>query len=253
MEEQRLPPDPTMQAIDDGEPVFHGRPAVIAPWPDMADNCCFVTARYEWQKNGEASRQTDVTLPPFIAHSAPRRRAEFIAGQACAREALRHVTGEAITPGRDSDRAPIWPQGTVGSVSHCNGRAIAVAARCQHYSSLGIDIERILTAPEAKDIASQVLTENERRKLPYGRETFAISLAFSAKESLFKALYPLVRQFHSFHAAEFRLDETTAQARLHLTTDWSAQWQRGRAFEIRFRRFNTYILTCISIPSDLSG
>ncbi|PXG03701.1 4'-phosphopantetheinyl transferase, partial [Brucella abortus] len=164
----------------------------------------------------------------------------------------------AVMPGRGDDHAPIWPPGMVGSISHSKGCAIAVAARQSRYLGLGIDIERLQTESSARKIAPQILGESELRQLPEAGRAFLVSLAFSAKESLFKALYPAVQQFQSFHAAAFSFDGDRQQACLELAVDWSAQWRRGQRFPIRFFCRDGFILTCtaiaaISCRSEMSG
>jgi len=224
---------------------------VMPPWPEMQEYCHFVMANYSCQDHARFPYFLDIKLPHFIRRAAPRRQAEFVAGRFCAREALHRLTGKIITPGYATDRTPIWPYGIVGSISHSHGHAIAVVASCTHYQGIGVDVERILTEEEIKDIAPQILTENEMQTLSRSKKTFPVSLAFSAKESLFKALYPMVQKFQNFYAAELVFDELSNQVRLQLTIDWSNQWRLGTKFDVYFHHFNGFILTCITIPHSL--
>src|SRR5690606_13013148 len=57
-------------------------------------------------------------LPAEIAAARPRRRAEYAAGRIAARAALRRLTGQAALIGMGPDRLPLWPKGTIGSISH---------------------------------------------------------------------------------------------------------------------------------------
>lgn len=216
------------------------RPEIIVPWQSLADSCGFAAMRYAWDDSGSASR------------TSPRRRAEFRAGRRCAGEAMRLVTGRRLLPRRvKTERAPIWPEGMTGAISHCNGYAVAVAAHRDRQACLGIDIERLLDAEEARSIAPQVLSEGEWQA--FGRAAdaaFLTSLAFSAKESLFKALYPTVREFRDFHAAELVLQGGRSGPLLRLRADWSQRWPRGRMFDLKFRRGRRFVLTCVAIPPD---
>ncbi|HWS27500.1 MAG TPA: hypothetical protein VN259_13150, partial [Xanthomonadales bacterium] len=73
----------------------------------------------------------------------PRRR-EFLAGRLAAHAALTAL-GERGAVGRQG-RAPVWPQGCSGSISHANGCAVAVAASARHWQALGIDLEAPIKA-----------------------------------------------------------------------------------------------------------
>jgi len=89
-----------------------------------------------------------------------------------------------------------------GSISHTVGYAVAVAARGTS-RSLGIDAELIGAVDD--DVASIAFTAAERRR---GRALVDIpddlgrTLMFSAKEALFKAQYPLSRQWLDFDQVE---------------------------------------------------
>jgi len=216
------------------------RPEIVVPWRSLADSCGFAAMRYAWSDSCGAGR------------TSPRRRAEFRAGRRCAGEALRLVTGRRLLPRREkAERAPIWPEGTAGAISHCDGYAVAVAAYRDRQACLGIDIERLLDAEEAQAIGLQVLTEGETQAFGHGADAaFLTSLAFSGKESLFKALYPMVREFRDFHAAELVLQGGGGWPLLRLRADWSQRWPRGRTFDLKFRRGRRFVLTCIAIPPD---
>lgn len=216
------------------------RPEIVVPWRSLADSCGFAAMPYVWDDSCRAGR------------TSPRRRAEFRAGRRCAREALRLVTGRRLLLRREkTERAPIWPEGMAGAISHCDGYAVAVAAQRDRHACLGIDIERLFDAEEARAIAPQVLTEEERQAFGQDRDTaFLTSLAFSGKESLFKALYPMVREFRDFHAAELVLQGSRGGPLLRLRADWSQRWPRGRTFDLKFRRGRRFVLTCVAIPPD---
>src|SRR5690606_26441508 len=117
----------------------------------------------------------------------------FLAGRLCAREALQQLNAERSVPAVGTDGAPQWPAGVVGSISHGGGRALAVVGSTQRYAGLGLDIERWLPAARAERLHGEILTPAELQR---GEADLAwlTTLTFSLKESLFKALYPLVRQ-----------------------------------------------------------
>jgi enterobactin synthetase component D len=130
------------------------------------------------------------------ALAAPRRR-DYVAG----RTAL-HLALATAAPILSDDRgAPILPAGWVGSVSHKGGCAAALIAPAGR-GHLGVDLE--LAAPPRQDIARRILTPREQAALPdRGR---AVTLRFSIKEAIYKAIDPYVRRYVGF--TEVELDVT---------------------------------------------
>jgi len=125
----------------------------------------------------------------IIRNAAEKRRRDFRAGRACARLALAAlgVQGTAIPSG--PRREPLWPPGIVGSITHCPGYVAAAVTLREHLLALGIDAEERGAA--GNDLEPFICTPAELdryRDLEYPHWR---TLVFSAKESLFKALYPL--------------------------------------------------------------
>lgn len=124
-----------------------------------------------------------------LGRAALVRRREFAAGRHCARAALSRLGmapgAIAITVG--AGRAPAWPGGVVGSISHAGGWAGAVVARRQDYGALGFDMERCGAVLPA--LYGLILTAREASRLAREDEG---TLIFCAKEATYKALHPLV-------------------------------------------------------------
>jgi 4'-phosphopantetheinyl transferase EntD len=139
------------------------------------------------------------------------RRHEFALGRACARHALA-VLGVPGPVLRGDDRAPIWPPGVVGSLTHCDALCAAAVAREGDIVAIGLDAE--LDAPLSDRLARRVCTSAERlhlARLP-GREPGAWGkLAFSAKESFYKAWYTLARTGLGFRDVEVSIDPDAAR------------------------------------------
>ncbi|WP_218809723.1 enterobactin synthase subunit EntD, partial [Klebsiella variicola] len=113
-----------------------------------------------------------------------KRQAEHLAGRIAAVYALREV-GEKQPPAIGDQRQPLWPTPWFGSISHCAQRALAVIAD----RPVGVDIERRFTPQMAAELEESIISPAEktallRSELPY---PLALTLAFSAKESGFKA------------------------------------------------------------------
>lgn len=181
-----------------------------------------------------------------------KRKTEFLAGRICARTALHHLTGEPFVPPIGEDRAPQWPIGTVGSITHGAGWAGAVVARQLHWDGLGLDIERILIPERADRLANEILTPNEQQRLARlndSERALLVTRTFSLKESLFKALYPLVRQRFYFQDAEVLNTTAEGTARLRLLIDLSQTWHHGVELDGQFASFDGYLLSLVGVPA----
>lgn len=189
-------------------------------------------------------------ITPLAAVS--KRQTEFLAGRICAHEALRRLTGMPTIPAVAEDRSPCWPTGVTGSITHGAGWAAAVAARAEHWRGLGLDVEKLLPVARADRLAGEILTPRELEgyaELPDMQRALQVTLTFSIKESLFKALYPLVRKRFYFQEAELIHQGADGQARLRLLSDLSQEWHTGAELEGQFVLFDGYLLSLVSIPA----
>jgi len=136
-----------------------------------------------------------------VARSSPRRRREFAAGRACAHAALERLGVASPTVPAGPDRAPIWPDGFVGSISHADGECIAVAGRADGQWHPGIDIEAVGRITD--DIATITFTAVERRRFAAADDADAVVTAsFAAKEALYKAQHPITGSWVGFSDVE---------------------------------------------------
>lgn len=123
--------------------------------------------------------------------AAPRRRVQFIAGRTCARWALHRLGLPSAELPRAESGAACWPDGIGGSIAHCDGCAVAVAAPIAQWRGFGIDVEPAAPLPE--DAAVIALTPAERAAigaLPGGYARWSRAL-FCAKECVHKLVNPL--------------------------------------------------------------
>jgi enterobactin synthetase component D len=179
-----------------------------------------------------------------------KRQTEYLAGRLCAREALARLTGTGVAPASGEDRAPQWPAGTLGSITHGSGWAGAVVGHSTDWRGLGLDIEQVMPASRAERLAGEILTANELfrlEELPSEQRAQRISLTFSIKESLFKALYPQVLRHFYFHDAELLSVTADNKVRLRLLIDLHADWPAGSEVEGQFAEFDGYLLSLVSI------
>ncbi|WP_017975927.1 4'-phosphopantetheinyl transferase family protein [Actinopolyspora halophila] len=134
---------------------------------------------------------------PFVARAVHKRRREFTVARGCARRALAGLDhGEVAVPS-GTNREPLWPEGVVGSITHCTGYCASAVAREGAVRSLGIDAETGGELPPG--VLEQVTVEGEREllsRLPADRNWDR--LLFSAKESVYKAWFPLTGRWLGF-------------------------------------------------------
>ncbi|MBX3712888.1 MAG: 4'-phosphopantetheinyl transferase superfamily protein [Lysobacter sp.] len=138
-----------------------------------------------------------------VARAVPKRRLEFAAGRQLARRLLDDMgQGIEALPG-DADRVPRWPQAVVGSITHCRSLcAVAVAPRTLS-AGIGLDVEP--AEPMKPELLPQILRESEFARLrdwPHRWRDLAGILTFSAKEALYKSIYPAHRVFLDFQDVE---------------------------------------------------
>lgn len=125
-------------------------------------------------------------LPHYthLQHTGRKRKTEHLAGRIAAVHAL-HEYGFKYVPAIGKLRQPVWPAWLFGSISHCGTTALAVVSR----QPIGVDIEEIFSTQTTTELADSIVTPAERElladiALPF---SLALTLAFSAKESAFKA------------------------------------------------------------------
>lgn len=193
-----------------------------------------------------------VEAPPSIQRSVAKRQAEYLAGRCCARAAMQRITGSAYVPAIGADRAPIWPASVCGSITHSHGWAAAIVAPQSASRGLGLDAEHLLSASRAERLAGEILNPTEMQRLAAtdpAQRALLVTLTFSLKESLFKALYPLVLQRFYFEHAELLEWSPEGFARLRLLIDLTPEWSAGHIIDGQFCVNQDRLLSLISLPA----
>ncbi|WP_210583620.1 4'-phosphopantetheinyl transferase superfamily protein [Streptomyces sp. GESEQ-35] len=144
----------------------------------------------------------------LMADAVERRRREFATVRACARRAMAEL-GRAPRPIPSCPRgAPCWPPGLVGSMTHCDGYRAAAVAHATDLASVGIDAEP--HAPLPKDVLDAVRLPSEQWRLRYLSVRHPAvhwdQLLFSAKESVYKAWFPLTGDHLDFADADIEFE-----------------------------------------------
>ncbi len=155
-----------------------------------------------------------LSCPPDIAASVPKRQAEYFFGRLAARLALDPLGHAGCEVRRGSMREPIWPEGVIGSISHSSGRAAAVAWPQRRRRGVGLDLEVPPDAAAIEALLTTVVDDAERARIalvPMHDRT-VLTIVFSAKESLFKAVSASVGHYFGFEAV--RLSDFDLERRL---------------------------------------
>ena len=157
----------------------------------------------------------------LIARAVPGRRGEFVTGRRCAREALGRLGFPPAPILAGPRREPLWPPGVVGSITHCTGFRAAAVSPATALASLGIDAEP--HGPLPPEVPDAVTTGHEPRILDdLWRRDPSIHwdrLLFSAKESVYKAWYPLTARWLGFEDAELTFDPDAGTFRARILID----------------------------------
>ena len=143
-----------------------------------------------------------------VAKAVPKRVGEFAAGRLCARRALAEfgITGVPLTMA--PDRAPVWPESMVGSITHTRGLCAAVVAERRRFASLGLDVE--VAGDVKRDLWRHICVAAESawlESLPVPAQASAATLIFSAKEAFYKCQYSITRERLNFSDLHARLAE----------------------------------------------
>lgn len=150
-----------------------------------------ITNLYGFQKQQD--------LPSYVQVASIKRQKEFIAGRLLC-QAILFKHGEVRTITSAVDRLPQWPPLYMGSISHTNEDVVVAIEKKSHY--LGIDLEKYLVETCLNEIKDLVITPSElsfyKRLCQRFDERQVLTLFFSLKESLYKAIYPKVKKYVDF-------------------------------------------------------
>jgi len=184
-------------------------------------------------------------------NASEKRIREFSAGRLAARKALGELGCEsspAILLGTRGE--PLWPSGYTGSISHSENLAAALVAKIGEFRSVGIDLQSLRRRVN-EEIARRICHPNELAWCLSARDEFQARLMsiFSAKETLFKALYPLAGSVFYFLDARLEIEHLDSCAAF-LLKDLSDEFQSGARFEIHFERSSSMIMSHMLIKSE---
>jgi 4'-phosphopantetheinyl transferase EntD len=184
-----------------------------------------------------------------ISRAVEARRLEYAATRCMARRAIAELGfgGPMTELLNHADRSPIWPNGVVGALTHSGGFCAVAVARRTHYRGLGLDAECGLPSPE---VEPRILTQSELAWLalfaPADRARFC-KVLFSAKESVFKAQFPVFKRQLEFCDVEL---SAAGPDRLCALLRQDGRAKAALQFEVRFATEGDLVATATALPEQ---
>jgi enterobactin synthetase component D len=190
-------------------------------------------------------------LPDRLRGAIEERQQEFLAGRWCARAALERlgIVPQPVATGAGG--APAWPAGVVGSIAHTRGYAAAAVARARDVPGLGLDAEPVMSLRRAQSVLEHLAMRREVDGVSADaslERAVATTLVFSAKEALYKCLFPHVgRVFDYLDASIDCVDPRARTFRATLLVPLAARWAAGATFHGRFDRIDDVVHTGVTL------
>lgn len=176
----------------------------------------------------------------------PNRKKEFLLGRLCAIKAHEmHFGSELLTLPASADRSPLWPKNVIGSISHNQNWVGAALTGAQQLLGIGIDFEVIGRAK--LELTRYILNSHDLNFHQSLNSRELLTLIFSAKESLYKALYPQVKCFFGFEAAAVKeIDLLNGTFKIELIKDISSLYGPNSRFHFE-GRFTIVEGNCLTV------
>lgn len=210
---------------------------------DVLPATCLVLSRV-----GDFVDQLRAPENAAIQNATQSRRLEYSSGRRAAHAALQQFGFGHASIDR-TGRMPNWPEGVIGSISHSNVLAAAVVGSSTDYIGIGIDVIPVLAVSES--VGERVLLTSEREWLRQMESGAWRTALYSAKESIYKAVNPLVGEFLAFDDVElqFSLESLEFSARTTSVRESSIPVERGRGY---FHRIEGHWLTIFAVRRNLA-
>jgi 4'-phosphopantetheinyl transferase EntD len=183
-----------------------------------------------------------------------KRKVEFYLGRAAAHSALSQINIYEFPVLKGTNNEPLWPKGVVGAISHSGGMAIAAATDKDKAAGIGVDIE-LVDRKLSEDIIKEVCTFREAAwvNMNPNQKVERLIMVFSAKESAFKAFFPIANVFLNYLDAEFLWNEDVGCFSGRLLKGAGGDYGKGYTFEVGARIIDKYIFTYMKLPPKGNG
>jgi len=184
----------------------------------------------------------------LIGKAGKRRTAEFTAGRLLAHRALERLGADQGPILRGDNGQPLWPEGIVGSIAHKSNLCVAVAAKTEDVLGLGVDVEDSKELKE--ELFDRICTPNEltwlEGKNPSNHGLLG-KILFSAKECVYKCLFPLNGEFLSFDEVEIEPDLVEGTFLARVLGKPNHGWPKDAGVLARWRIANGKVVTTITV------
>jgi 4'-phosphopantetheinyl transferase EntD len=144
------------------------------------------------------------------------------------------------------DRAPVWPDGLTGTISHGAGACLALVARLGDFAGLGLDLEPAIPLPA--DLMEAVCTAQDRARQT---STLVGRLIFCAKEATYKAQYSQSGQLLEFHDLSVTLTADATGFTATLTRP-CPPFPQGTAFSGHLLIADGIIAALVTLPARIN-
>lgn len=161
-----------------------------------------------------------------------------------------HFGTELLSIPISLNRSPDWPQEVIGSISHNQYWVGAAVSKSESLLGIGIDFE--VMGRTKLELARYIRSSEDLKTHHSLNDNELLTLIFSAKESLYKALYPTAKCFFGFETAAVReIDISNGTFKIDLISKISSSLgPSGRFhFEGRFKVIGKSCLTVLEIPN----
>ena len=179
-----------------------------------------------------------------------KRRSEFTLGRICAHRALSRFSLESEPILRNPEtREPYWPDSVLGSITHSDGYAAVAVGFKNEIKGIGIDMENF-SRNVAFNIRRHVCVDSEIKwleSLPIIQANRALRIIFSAKESIFKCLYPSTKRYLNFKDAEVTINESKNNFSFTIFKSCPGILQQGSTHHGKYSEINKMLLTSVYI------
>jgi 4'-phosphopantetheinyl transferase EntD len=177
--------------------------------------------------------------------ACPKKRNEFALGRAAVRHALLEL-GEDYAPVlRGGYGEPLWPDGILGSITHCWPWAVALVVRSRRPFAIGIDLESLEKTGRA-DISRVICTAGELDWVRNGSgSNKRLAMIFSAKETVYKGFYRFCRQYIDFQDVELSWLTERQSFAVSFLRGTKLQFPSLRGCEVRCRCFDDFVFSCM--------
>jgi 4'-phosphopantetheinyl transferase EntD len=215
------------------------------------DHLSFKLCAFHWEPwDQKAFESFSVSMPHHVSQAVPKRRAEFVAGRLLARVLLAEKGCQEEVRTVEGRRDPLWPKGYVGSITHSHHRAACMVLSEREAQSVGIDLEHWIDDETSARIGSMILDSTGEGEIlrPFSASfSRRLTLAFSAKESLFKALYPLVQTYWEFLDLNLQALQGDSQRGRILACLGAPIFSEPQTFFVYYRVYEDWIITGLAL------